>query len=186
MPKEFLLPDLGEGIAEAQIVRVMIKPGEKVARDQSLMEVETDKASFTVEADVDGVVLSIPPQINDLIEVGSVLLWTGSRPDEPVPDGGPARHSQRASTAPTVKASQLLAKYGLQASDVPCGGERLGAADVEAYVARQGLASGNGETGETPGPIAGGRFEDLADFDLRFRVRHRVRTALDPFDGLFL
>ena len=49
MPREFKLPDLGEGIAEAQVIRVMIKEGEQIARDQYLMEVETDKAAVEIE-----------------------------------------------------------------------------------------------------------------------------------------
>ena len=48
MPKEFQLPDLGEGIAEAQIVRVMVKEGDQIAEDQYLMEVETDKAAVEI------------------------------------------------------------------------------------------------------------------------------------------
>ena len=45
MSRQFMLPDLGEGISEAQIIRVMIKDGDTVAEDQYLMEVETDKAA---------------------------------------------------------------------------------------------------------------------------------------------
>ena len=48
MLTEFVLPDLGEGIAEAQIIRLLVKPGDTVARDQHLMEVETDKARAAI------------------------------------------------------------------------------------------------------------------------------------------
>lgn len=74
MPKEFLLPDLGEGIAEAQIVRVMIKPGEKVARDQSLMEVETDKAAVEIPSPYAGIAKQVHVKEGQTVNVGSVIV----------------------------------------------------------------------------------------------------------------
>ena len=52
MPKEFVLPDLGEGIAEAQIIKLLVKEGDMIAADQYLMEVETDKAAVEIPSTV--------------------------------------------------------------------------------------------------------------------------------------
>ena len=60
MSRDFVLPDLGEGIAEAQIVRLLIAEGETVAEDQALMEVETDKAAVEIPSPVAGVAVKIP------------------------------------------------------------------------------------------------------------------------------
>ena len=45
MPRPFALPDLGEGLQEAEIVKVLVAEGEVVAEDAPLLEVETDKAT---------------------------------------------------------------------------------------------------------------------------------------------
>ena len=54
MAREFALPDLGEGITEAQVVDVLVADGDQVAEDQSLMEVETDKATVPIPFAVRG------------------------------------------------------------------------------------------------------------------------------------
>jgi pyruvate/2-oxoglutarate dehydrogenase complex dihydrolipoamide acyltransferase (E2) component len=117
----------------------MVQPGDRVAAGDIVAEVETDKASFTVEADREGVVLGVVPQPQDMIDVGSVLMWMGDEPGEAIPDvAAPAAGPVAPTAEPTVKAAQLLAKYGLTATDVPASGARLSAKDVEDYVAARG------------------------------------------------
>ena len=48
MAREFVLPDLGEGITEAQVVRLLVQEGDTVEEDQGLLEVETDKAAVEI------------------------------------------------------------------------------------------------------------------------------------------
>jgi pyruvate/2-oxoglutarate dehydrogenase complex dihydrolipoamide acyltransferase (E2) component len=48
MTKEFRLPDIGEGIAEAEIARWLVREGASVKEDQDLVEIETDKALVTL------------------------------------------------------------------------------------------------------------------------------------------
>ncbi len=59
MPREFRLPDLGEGVTEAQIVRVLVSEGDQVTEDQPLLEVETDKASVEIPSPHTGVVTAV-------------------------------------------------------------------------------------------------------------------------------
>jgi len=59
MAFEFKLPELGENIEQAEIVKVLVSEGDKVEVDQILLEIETDKATVEVPAEKSGVVKSI-------------------------------------------------------------------------------------------------------------------------------
>ncbi len=71
---EFRLPALGEGIEQATVTGVLVKPGDTIKNGQPVLSVETDKASMEVEADVEGVVEQILVKPGDKIPVGSPLL----------------------------------------------------------------------------------------------------------------
>ncbi|MEM0437881.1 MAG: 2-oxo acid dehydrogenase subunit E2 [Candidatus Micrarchaeia archaeon] len=78
MAYEFRLPDLGEGMAEATIVKWLVKPGDKVRKDQPIVQVETDKAIVEIPSPYEGTVLSLKFKEGDVAKVGSVLLTVGS------------------------------------------------------------------------------------------------------------
>ncbi len=71
---EFKLPDIGEGIAEAEIVAWHVKVGETVAEDQQLADMMTDKATVEMESPVAGKVLEVAGEVGDMIPIGSVLV----------------------------------------------------------------------------------------------------------------
>lgn len=81
MANEFRLPDIGEGLTEAEIVRWLIDEGERVESDQPIVEVETDKAVVEIPSPYAGVVLKHGGAVGEVIEVGSVLVTIGE-PDE--------------------------------------------------------------------------------------------------------
>lgn len=72
--KHFKLPDLGEGLQEAEIVEWHVKPGDSVKADQLLVSVETAKAIVDIPAPYDGVVLKTYGVDGDIIHVGEPLL----------------------------------------------------------------------------------------------------------------
>jgi pyruvate/2-oxoglutarate dehydrogenase complex dihydrolipoamide acyltransferase (E2) component len=74
MAQEFVLPDLGEGITEAQVVRVMISEGDQVEEDQALMEVETDKAAVEIPSPYKGVAKKVHVAEGQTIKVGDVMV----------------------------------------------------------------------------------------------------------------
>ncbi|HEY0129757.1 MAG TPA: biotin/lipoyl-containing protein, partial [Allosphingosinicella sp.] len=71
---EFKLPDIGEGIAEAEIVAWHIKIGDSVREDQQLADMMTDKATVEMESPVAGKVLELAGEVGDQIPIGSVLV----------------------------------------------------------------------------------------------------------------
>jgi pyruvate dehydrogenase E2 component (dihydrolipoamide acetyltransferase) len=92
--REFLLPDIGEGLTEAEIVRWLVPEGGKVEADQPVVEVETDKAVVEIPSPYAGVVLRHGGAEGETIEVGSVLVvigeegeaGAGAPAEEPVED----------------------------------------------------------------------------------------------------
>lgn len=73
MLREFKFPDVGEGIAEGEIVRWLVKEGDSVKEDQDLLEVETDKAVITLNSPYTGKVTRLHGKEGDIIKVGDVL-----------------------------------------------------------------------------------------------------------------
>jgi 2-oxoisovalerate dehydrogenase E2 component (dihydrolipoyl transacylase) len=71
---EFKLPDIGEGIAEAEIVAWHVAPGDDVAEDQAIADLMTDKATVEMESPVAGKVLEVAGGVGDMIPIGSVLI----------------------------------------------------------------------------------------------------------------
>jgi pyruvate dehydrogenase E2 component (dihydrolipoyllysine-residue acetyltransferase) len=74
MPRPFVLPDLGEGLAEAEIVKVLVKEGDLVGEDTPLLEVETDKAQVEIPSPMSGRVLTIHVEPHQTVKVGAVLV----------------------------------------------------------------------------------------------------------------
>ena len=71
---EFKLPDLGEGIAEGEILKWFVEVGEKIIEDDPLIEVETDKAAVIIPSPVTGLVVSRGGEVGDVLAVGTVLV----------------------------------------------------------------------------------------------------------------
>jgi pyruvate dehydrogenase E2 component (dihydrolipoamide acetyltransferase) len=71
---EFTLPDIGEGITEGEVVSWLVEPGDRVAEDQPVVEVMTDKATVTITAPKAGVVLETRGRVGQIVPVHSVLL----------------------------------------------------------------------------------------------------------------
>jgi pyruvate dehydrogenase E2 component (dihydrolipoamide acetyltransferase) len=74
MPVEFKLPDLGEGIHEGEIIEVLVKAGDRVEDGQTVLVVETDKATAEVPSPVDGTVKEVRVKPGQTVRVGEVLI----------------------------------------------------------------------------------------------------------------
>ncbi|MBK7105380.1 MAG: dihydrolipoyllysine-residue acetyltransferase [Ignavibacteriae bacterium] len=74
MALEFKLPALGENIEKADIVKVLVSVGDKVEVDQILLEIETDKATVEIPAEISGIVKSVNVKDGDTVKVGEVIF----------------------------------------------------------------------------------------------------------------
>jgi 2-oxoisovalerate dehydrogenase E2 component (dihydrolipoyl transacylase) len=71
---DYPLPELGEGVYEAELVRWLVKPGDAVKRGQAMLEVMTDKATMEVPAPFAGTINSIAGEVGQRLKVGDVIL----------------------------------------------------------------------------------------------------------------
>ena len=71
---DFVIPELGEGVVGGDVVRVMVKAGDALKKDQPVLELETDKATIEVPSNVEGVVKEIKIKTGDKVKVGQVVL----------------------------------------------------------------------------------------------------------------
>jgi pyruvate dehydrogenase E2 component (dihydrolipoamide acetyltransferase) len=114
MPTEFKIPELGENVTSGDVVRVLVKPGDPVAKDQPLLELETDKATIEVPSTVAGTVKEIKVKQGDKVTVGQLVLTVdgnGASGEQAATDKAPperaqpARESREAAPAPASAAS---------------------------------------------------------------------------------
>ena len=114
MPTDFILPELGENVATGDVLRVLVKPGDTVAKDQPVLELETDKATIEVPSSVAGQVKEVKVKVGDKVTVGQPILSvdgesTGAAASAPAPaaDKEPpaARAAEPAKSPQPVKAA---------------------------------------------------------------------------------
>jgi pyruvate dehydrogenase E2 component (dihydrolipoamide acetyltransferase) len=74
MPTDFTLPELGENVTAGDVVRVLVAVGDTVAKEQAILELETDKATIEVPSSVAGTVKEVRVKQGDRIKVGQVVL----------------------------------------------------------------------------------------------------------------
>lgn len=128
MIAEFRLPDLGEGLTEAEVVQWLVKPGDPVTLNQTLAEVETAKAVVELPSPYEGTVSTLHADAGDTVAVGAPLIAfdvAGAEPEAPAP----AADEKRADAE--EKAQPNLVGYGA----APASGAR------PARRARRGAAS---------------------------------------------
>ena len=168
------VPRVNNNDDEVKLVSLRITAGEKISKGQLVAEVETDKAVVEVEASGDGFVLGVLANVDDVIAVGSVLLWIGEHAAEAMPVAATNTDRSAATGQPTAKAQKMLKEHGLNASDVPASGERLTADDIERFLATRGKGSAS------PAPVR--VTESMPDIagelrDLRSEERGMIATV---------
>ncbi|MFB2600142.1 dihydrolipoamide acetyltransferase family protein [Herbiconiux sp. P17] len=94
LPDQFLLPDLGEGLTEAEIVSWLVAPGDVIAIDQLVVEVESAKSVVELPSPYGGRVAELHGAPGDVVQKGSPLITVvavdaEASVDAPVPVGGP-------------------------------------------------------------------------------------------------
>ncbi|HEX9708993.1 MAG TPA: dihydrolipoamide acetyltransferase family protein [Candidatus Thermoplasmatota archaeon] len=166
MPFDFKLPDIGEGVHEAEILKWLVEEGDAVKEDQPLVEVMTDKVNAAIPSPRAGVVLKRNGKEGDTIEVGSVLVVLG----EPGEAGAPARAAPKGAAraapraepaAPAPPPARAPPADAPRAAAKRARGETLAAPFVRQLARKLGV-----EIEAVPGSGAGGRVteEDVRAF----------------------
>ncbi|HVU31348.1 MAG TPA: dihydrolipoamide acetyltransferase family protein [Sphingomicrobium sp.] len=109
---EFKLPDIGEGIAEAEIVAWHVKVGDIISEDQQIADMMTDKATVEMESPVAGKVLELAGEVGDQVPIGSVLAVIetegADRSAEPVEDSKDERPLADGAVDPTPEQAEEI------------------------------------------------------------------------------
>jgi pyruvate dehydrogenase E2 component (dihydrolipoamide acetyltransferase) len=165
-----------------RVGKLLVAIGDKVCQGDPVIEIETDKALFTVEAEAEGYVLKSQHKAQEEVPIGAILVWLGSTPDDQAPSdaspGGTGPES-RAPAEITTKARLLMERHGLTSDMIPHSGARLSAADVEAYLADRPAGPAQAPSPKTPGvpppeqPLIAGTLESLSPAE-----RGMLRTVL--------
>jgi len=155
----FKLPDLGEGLVEAEIADIHVKVGDMVTEDQPLIDMMTDKATVEMPSPVDGKIISISGNPGEMILVGSTMViidveGVGNESDEavkvtpsiPVPVSVPAQAlsgtvSDKPLTSPAVRRRALDESIDL--TELPGSGPagRISHQDLDDFIAAGGRIS---------------------------------------------
>ena len=129
----FLLPDLGEGLAEAELIGWKVKPGDVLKESQTLAEMQTDKALVEVPTPWAGTVSELCGKAGDIIKVGAVLVRYGA--------SKPAAVSAPAAASASNGAACMSAQVAAGAADADAGtvvGTMAGTLTVSDRFARRG------------------------------------------------
>jgi len=160
MSTEIKVPTLGESVTSATIARWMVQPGDTVAADQPVVELETDKVTVEVSAPSAGVLSAIAAPEGSEVEVGALLgvidaAGAGAKPAGPAPGpaanptagvrppprplGPVARPAAAPAHAPLPAAAKLIEEHNVAPSGLGTGSGkdgRITKGDVLAFLAR--------------------------------------------------
>ena len=111
---DFTLPELGENVTSGDVLRLLVKPGDTLAKDQSVLELETDKATIEVPSSVAGRIQEIKVKPGETIKVGQVILTVETAQEDAT--SAPASDAGAKAAAPPEAAD---AADGPDAADAP-------------------------------------------------------------------
>jgi pyruvate dehydrogenase E2 component (dihydrolipoamide acetyltransferase) len=118
--QEFKVPELGENVSQGDVAKILVKVGDTIARDQPVLELETDKATIEVPSSVAGVVKDIKVKQGDKVTVGAVILTVdenGLGAAKPAAGGAASAPPSKAPEAPKTEEQNNEASGALKATD---------------------------------------------------------------------
>ncbi|MBX3565634.1 MAG: 2-oxo acid dehydrogenase subunit E2 [Sphingomonas sp.] len=161
----FRLPDIGEGISEAEIVAWHVKVGDRVEEDQQVADMMTDKATVEMESPVAGIVVEVAGEVGDQIAIGSALIIVETDGDAPA----------EAETAPPSEDVLEAENPGVEevAAPAPAPTPAPAPASAQAEAGAQGSRDGAGDSGPllSQGNKEEERHQILASPAVRARAR---------------
>ena len=173
MSVEIKVPALGESVTEATIAKWHKKEGEEIARDELLLELETEKVTLEVNAPVSGVITSIKKKEGDVVEVGEVagLMKEGqvsaksSAPKVEAKQAAPSNQAQSPSNLLPPSAARIVAENSLDPTSIQGTGKGGRITKIDAINASANIAN------------AGPREERIKMSRLRKTIAQRLKDS---------
>ncbi|MBI2222942.1 MAG: 2-oxo acid dehydrogenase subunit E2 [Acidobacteria bacterium] len=113
MATDFNVPELGENITAGDVVRLLVKAGDAIAKDQPVLELETDKATIEVPSTVAGTITGIAVKQGDKVKVGQLIL----RVEEGAPKPPAKEAAPKADAAPAPAAQPVSTAEGAEGAE---------------------------------------------------------------------
>ena len=188
MLTEFKIPEVGENIKSGTVVKINVKPGDKVKKDQALLELETDKASLEVPSPFDGVIKEVSIKEGQEVKIGQVAMRIEASPQSPVPGSQPkTSHESRAKSSGPVDQMKnelkgttvAITPVAILESRAPSP-ERRATKDVPAAPSVRRFAREIGiDIAQVPGSGKGGRIstEDVKTYAKQLNTSGRTAVA---------
>ena len=156
----YKMPDVGEGIVEAEIVEWHVKEGDKVVEDQHVLDVMTDKATVEIPCAVNGTVTKLVGEAGDIIAVGTKIMFIAVDGDAPAEEEA-AKEKVAAEAAPVEAKAKPAPKPAPVVAARPVGTRPLASPAV-----RQRALDGEIDLASVPGSGPAGRIthDNLDDF----------------------
>jgi 2-oxoisovalerate dehydrogenase E2 component (dihydrolipoyl transacylase) len=166
---EFRLPDIGEGIAEAEIVAWHVKVGDEIAEDQQIADMMTDKATVEMESPVGGKVLELAGEVGEQVPIGSVLAVIETDGADRASETAAGSQDERPLADGAVEATPAMAEAMPVTSPRPLAGRQEPRSSEGAGLSKSKAPT---PTSPPPAPPASGRGEHvLASPAVRARAR---------------
>ena len=158
---EVKVPDIGD-FAEVEIIELMVKPGDTVKAEQSLITVESDKASMEIPSSHAGVVKALLVKVGDKVKEGSLVLVLEAAAAAPSPQPSPAVAGEGAKVAPVAPAAAASSPSPAPAGE---GRGRDGAFEPNAASPSSGSGLQAGARTASEGGPVNVLVPDIGDFD---------------------
>jgi pyruvate dehydrogenase E2 component (dihydrolipoamide acetyltransferase) len=153
MPTEFKIPELGENVKAGDVLRVLVNVGDTLAKDQPVVELETDKATVEVPSTVEGKVTAINVKAGDKVTVGQVVLTVenGAGATASAQEAPPAAQAEQKPPPPPQEASGASTPGPAKADEAGAGGRDATQAQAgEAPTPRQSEKARQADAGSAP------------------------------------
>lgn len=148
-PNVFILPDLGEGVHEAELIAWKVAPGDRVEEHQTLAEMETDKALVEVPSPRAGVIAQLHGEPGQILKVGQPLV-TYAADDTATTTAQPATTAEHAQASPAASPDATTSQANGAAAASPAKQEEDAGTVVGSLSASPALGGGKGKALATP------------------------------------
>jgi pyruvate dehydrogenase E2 component (dihydrolipoamide acetyltransferase) len=146
--KEFKLPDVGEGVAEGELVNWLVEPGDEVTEDMPVAEVETDKALVEVPSPYNGTVKELLAEEGQMVPVGDVIITFD------VPEEGEASDEAQDETATSAEPEPATGEGEAAGDETASDADAADAADAADEQPAE-ATTGSGEAADEPATPSG-------------------------------
>ena len=149
--KNIQLPELGEGVTEGELVKWLVKPGDKIEADQTVAEMMTDKATVEVPSPTAGVVKELKLKEGDVVEVGNVMLVIDTDGAAAAKEEAPAKKEEPKQAPKAAPAAGAPAAAAQKQTPAPAATQK---SNGNVQHAGQQASSQGGQEGNIHPPVA--------------------------------